>query len=78
MINWASVINNDDCVKSSVNNLYWEAVEKTETKTDELPILVYLLIGAGVVVTIAGIVLGVLCCRKKNDKHEDGVTRFNE
>jgi len=51
MTNWASILNNDDCVKSTVNNLYWEAVEKTKTKTetDELPILVYLLIGAGVV-----------------------------
>ena len=76
MTNWASILNNDDCVKSSANTLYWEAVEKT--KTDELSILLYLLIGIGAVVTIAGIILGLLCYRKKDGMYVKGTRGINE
>jgi len=78
MTNWASILNNDECVKSTVNNLYWEAVEKTKTKTNGFSILVYLLIGAGVVVTIAGIVIAILCLRKKDDTSLEGTIGLDE
>ena len=45
---------------------------------EELSILINLLIGAGVIGIIAGTVLGVLRCRKKDDEHVEGTTGFTE
>jgi hypothetical protein len=79
MTNWASIMNNSDCVKLTINKLYWDAVEKIEGEKDEdIPIWIYIMIGIGIAVVVAGIALGVICCKRKNDKHVEETTGFTE
>jgi len=65
------------------NQLKTEAVERIkidvdEEEKEELSILIYLLIGAGVIGIIAGTMLGVLRSRKKDDERVEGTTGFIE
>ena len=78
MTNWASIHENEDCVKSTINRLYWEAVKKVEAEEDESQILFYLLIGAGAAVLLAGIVLAFLCCKMKGGDDGEGAKGFTE
>ena len=78
MTNWASIYKSDDGILSTINRLYWEAVEKVEAEADESSMLLYLLLGAGVAVVIAGIVLAVLCCRMKDREDVEGTKGLTE
>eukprot|EP00826_Nyctotherus_ovalis_P017869 TRINITY_DN15285_c0_g2_i6.p2 TRINITY_DN15285_c0_g2~~TRINITY_DN15285_c0_g2_i6.p2 ORF type:complete len:369 (-),score=68.94 TRINITY_DN15285_c0_g2_i6:115-1221(-) len=72
MTNWASVVDNPECVKATVRKAYWNAVSKTESSSSDegLSVWVYVGIAAGAVI-ILGVGIGFfIWCRKRRSGTE--------
>lgn len=69
MTNWAALLENEPCVKSTINKLYWDADEKVNGGGggSSTNIFIYVGIGAGALVVAAVVVVIVICCKRKRD-----------
>lgn len=79
LTNWAALIDNQPCVKATVNRLYWDADKKVngDGGGSSTNIFIYVGIGAGALVLVAAVVVIIICWRRRH-KSEDATAQLAE
>lgn len=68
---WASILDNPEHVKYSMNKLYWNAVDKTTGKSDDTTnYLLFIILSAVAVVLVVAVVLIIICIRRKRNSED--------
>ena len=71
MTRWASVLNEEECVKKIVNKDYWEAIEKSKEKlVGNVYLFIALVTGCGLITIL--LILAIYIKRKTESNKESG------
>ena len=74
MTRWASVLNEEECVRRIVNKDYWEAIENSkEGLVGNVYLFIALITGCGLITTILILVIYIKRKTESNNESESGI-----